>query len=112
MHPFSSDQKQGLTEPIAEYRQDGHCSITGGFVVRSPSLPDWAGIYIFGDYCTGAVWGLLRTATDTWEMEGLFQSGARISSFGEDNQGNIYLIDLGGDVFRLEALEDGGGQNE
>jgi hypothetical protein len=103
IHPFASDHIQGLTDPIAEYRQDGNCSITGGFALRSPSLPAWDGIYLFGDYCTGTVWGLLRTANETWEMESLFQSGARISSFGEDSQGEIYLVDLGGDIFRLEA---------
>jgi glucose/arabinose dehydrogenase len=103
-HPFASEQTQGLTDPIAEYGHGGNCSVTGGFVVRSLSLPAWGGIYLFGDYCTGTVWGLIRSPTGTWEMKSLFQTGVRISSFGEDSFGEIFLVSHGGEIFRLEAL--------
>jgi glucose/arabinose dehydrogenase len=102
-HPFASDSTQGLIDPIAEYSHRDGCSVTGGFVVRSPSLPQWEGIYLFGDYCTGPVWGLLRSPTGTWEMKSLFQTGVRISSFGEDSQGEIYLVVHDGDILRLET---------
>lgn len=104
MHPYASEQTQGLTDPIAEYGRGGGCSVTGGFVVRSPSIPAWNGIYLFGDYCQGNVWGLLQNPDGTWTMQAVFRSGARISSFGEDANGEIYLIDHGGEIYRLEAI--------
>lgn len=102
-HPFESNQTQGLTDPIAEYDHGAGCSVTGGFAVRSPSLKAWQGIYLFGDYCSGTVWGLRATPGSIWEMTRLFDSGFRISSFGEDYQGEIYLIDHGGEILRLET---------
>lgn len=104
-HPFASDSTQGLTDPIAEYDHGDGCSVTGGFVVRSPSLPAWGGIYLFGDYCTGTLWGVLHTADGTWEMRKLFSTGVRISSFGEDNLGEIFLIAHGGEIYHLETSQ-------
>lgn len=103
-HPYASNLTEGLTDPIAEYGHGSGCSVTGGFAVRSPSLPEWSGIYLFGDYCSGTIWGLLHTETGGWEMRSLFETGERISSFGEDSQSEIYLIAHGGRIFRLEAL--------
>ena len=103
-HRFESNQTQGLTDPIAEYDHGSGCSITGGFVVRSPSLPAFQGIYLFGDYCTGTVWGLRATSGRLWEMTRLFETDFRISSFGEGYQGQIYLIDHGGGILRLETI--------
>jgi glucose/arabinose dehydrogenase len=104
MHPFASDQTQGLIDPIAEYGRGGGCSVTGGFVVRSPSLPTWNGVYLFGDYCSGTVWGLLRKPAGEWEMERLFETGLPISSFGENYLGEIFLVSHSGEILRLDAL--------
>lgn len=104
MHPFASDQTQGLMDPIAEYGRGGGCSVTGGFVVRSPSLPAWNGVYLFGDYCSGTVWGLLRKPAGEWEMERLFETGLPISSFGENYLGEIFLVSHSGEILRLDAL--------
>lgn len=103
-HPYASNQIEGLTDPVAEYDHGRGCSITGGYAVRSPSLPEWGGIFLFGDYCSGTVWGLLHTDAGGWEMRTLFETGENISSFGEDSQGELYLVSLGGKIFRLEAL--------
>ncbi|MCH8339602.1 MAG: PQQ-dependent sugar dehydrogenase, partial [Chloroflexi bacterium] len=60
-HPFASQVTEGLIDPVAEYPNpaDG-CSVTGGVVVRDPELPAWRGVYLYGDYCSGEIWGLLR----------------------------------------------------
>ena len=102
-HPFESNQTQDLTDPIAEYDHGSGCSVTGGFVVRSASLPTFQGIYLFGDYCTGTVWGLRATSGRLWEMTRLFETDFRISSFGEGYQGDIYLIDHSGGILLLET---------
>lgn len=90
--------------PVAEYSHaEGGCSVTGGSVYRGQTLPAWQGIYIYGDYCTGNVWGLLRTAAGSWQSRLLFTNAGRIASFGEDEAGEIYLIDRMGLISRLEA---------
>jgi glucose/arabinose dehydrogenase len=103
-HPFSSETTTGLIDPVAEYSHDFGCSVTGGVVVRSPSLLSWNGIYLYGDYCTGMVWGLLRTQESTWETKQLFTTPFTISSFGEGFDGEVYLLDYMGAVYRLATV--------
>jgi len=91
----------GLTMPVAEYSHTGHCSITGGYVYRGAALPALQGVYLYGDYCSGVVWALWPE-NGTWQTIELFQSNAQISSFGEDELGEIYLTDMsGGRLLRL-----------
>jgi glucose/arabinose dehydrogenase len=91
-HPYDSERTQGLTDPVAEYSHSQGCSVTGGVVVRDPQLPDWQGVYLFGDFCTGLVWGLLKDADGSWEQELLFEMGFQISSFGTGPDGEVYLF--------------------
>ena len=104
-HLFSSEPPPGveIIPPITEYSHQFGCSVTGGQVYRGNLLPAWRGIYLFGDYCTGRVWGLWRDAQGTWQQQGLFENMGRITSFGEDEQGEIYLVDHGGIIYRLAA---------
>jgi glucose/arabinose dehydrogenase len=90
-----------LVPPIAEYGHDQGCSVTGGVVYRGQKFLNWQGIYIYGDYCTGNVWGLLREADATWKQMLLFENMGQISSFAEDEIGEIYLIDHNGSVLTL-----------
>jgi glucose/arabinose dehydrogenase len=103
-HEFEASPPAGLalTDPIFEYDHGQGCSITGGYVYRGQDLPEFRGIYLAGDYCTGFVWGLLRGADGQWQSQRLFQVSANISSFGEDNRGELYLLDhRTGSIFRL-----------
>lgn len=102
-HPFEGTPPEGLSliDPVAEYDHGQGCSVTGGYVYRGQALPEWQGIYIYGDYCTGYVWGLLPLGGGAFQNQLLFQTGARISAFGEDEQGELYLVDIGGSVLRL-----------
>ena len=99
--PANCDQS-GLVLPVASYptHEAGNCSVTGGVVYRG-SLPEWQGIYLFGDYCSGRVWGLLRGEQDAWEQTLLYENVARITSFGEDEQGEVYLTGHEGTIYRL-----------
>lgn len=84
----------GLVLPVAEYTHaEGGCSITGGYVYRGPAYPAMQGIYFYGDYCSGTIWGLRRSGS-AWENAEVLASNARISSFGEDQAGELYLTDL------------------
>jgi hypothetical protein len=98
-HPFegSPPQDASLVHPIWEYDHSMGCSVTGGVVFRG-ALPEWQGIYIYGDYCSGKVWGLLREAGGAWRSQLLYQTNATITSFGEDESGALYLIDRSGTV--------------
>jgi glucose/arabinose dehydrogenase len=91
-----------IVQPVAEYDHGQGCSITGGYVYRGLNLPAWQGVYLYGDYCSGLVWGLLRGAEGAWQHELLFQTGMNITSFGLDEAGELYLADFSsGAIYRL-----------
>ena len=103
-HPYEGTPPEGnsFIFPVIEYQHGGGtCSVTGGYVYRGSLLPDWQGVYLFGDYCTGTVWGALPDSSGNWQTNQLFDLQASLSSFGEDEKGEIYLIDLGGTIYKL-----------
>lgn len=101
-HPFKGDAQPGLLLPVAEYSHaEGGCSVTGGTIYRGAALPEWQGIYLYGDFCSGKVWGLIRS-TDGWQSQVQFETGFSISSFGEDEAGEVYIANLQGAIYRLE----------
>ncbi|MFO7943550.1 MAG: PQQ-dependent sugar dehydrogenase [Anaerolineales bacterium] len=102
-HPFEGDPPQdaSLIDPVAEYNQSsGDCSVSGGAVYRG-ALPSWQGVYLYGDFCSGAVRGLLQVEDGSWVSEVLFQTGYRIVAISQDEAGEVYLIDIRGGVYRL-----------
>jgi hypothetical protein len=72
----------GLLLPAAEYGREDGCSVTGGYVYRG-AMPEWNGIYFYGDYCSGKIWGLILS-DGQWQSQVLFETGVTITSFGED----------------------------
>lgn len=91
----------GLKLPIAEYDHSLGCSITGGYVYRGKQYADLVGRYFFGDFCSGRLWALTETASGSWTMTELLQTGLSISSFGEDQEGELYIVDYNGSIYRL-----------
>lgn len=100
--PFQGNPTAELTliDPVAEYDHNQGCSVTGGYVYRGAELPEWQGAYLYGDYCTGRVWGLLNTPQG-WRNAELFRTNFNITSFGEDESGEVYLVDYSGGIYRL-----------
>lgn len=99
-HDFEGGGPAGMIDPIAEYsHNEGGCSVTGGYVYRG-SMPEWNGIYLYGDYCTGQVWGLIRSG-EAWQSQLLFGTDFRITSFGQDADGELYILDDNGAVYQL-----------
>jgi glucose/arabinose dehydrogenase len=97
-HPYQGDPSGQFTPPLAEYSHAQGCSVTGGVVYRGLALPAWQGVYLFGDFCSGTVWGLLNSSG----AQPLFQTGFRLSTFGQDEAGEVYLADYGsGSVYQL-----------
>jgi glucose/arabinose dehydrogenase len=94
----------GATKPIMAYshsRDGGSCSIIGGYVVQDPRLPSLRGRYVYADFCSGQLRSLsphLKGASDDRRL-GL--QVASSTSFGEDDQGRIYVCSQGGSVYRL-----------
>jgi glucose/arabinose dehydrogenase len=101
LHAYAGGATAGFVDPVAEYGHDQGCAVTGGKVVRDAALPGWQGTYVYGDFCTGRVWGLRRAADGAWLNGLLFETGMSISAFGEDAAGQVYLLDYGGAVYRL-----------
>jgi hypothetical protein len=87
--------------PIAEYSHADGCSVTGGYVYRGNSLPDLEGTYLFADFCSGTMWATNRDTGGVWQTRILMNSGRPISSFGEDESGELYIVDYGGSLLRL-----------
>lgn len=97
----SNCSTEGLVLPVAEYSHAGHCSVTGGYVYRGQAFPTLQGIYLYGDYCSGALWALAPDGDGGWSNAEVLRSDVRLSSFGEDEAGELYLVDMGGRLLRL-----------
>jgi glucose/arabinose dehydrogenase len=101
---------EGLILPVAEYGRDLGCSVTGGHVYRGDTVEDLAGWYLFSDYCSGLLFGVRSDVPQTVAGERavgprvLLETGANVSSFGEDTDGELYLADhASGTIYRVVA---------
>jgi glucose/arabinose dehydrogenase len=105
--PSTGCPTAGITFPVAEHSHaGGNCSITGGFAYRGRDFGGLTGVYFYGDYCSGRIWGLRRTDTG-WDDIELARPGFAISTFGEDEAGEIYVADHGGGVIHRLIDADG-----
>jgi glucose/arabinose dehydrogenase len=86
--------------PITEYSHELGCSVTGGFVYRGDDFPDLVGTYVFADYCSGIVFTLPPDA-GTAQPRQVLDTELRITAFGTDQNGELYLADAGGTIQRV-----------
>lgn len=96
--------------PVAVYRHGPHCSISGGYVYRGSKYPALYGGYLFADFCSGVIWGLDADAIRAGEparARELLDAQWNWVSFGEDDDGELYIISLGGGIYRLRAQARG-----
>ena len=92
-----------LVFPIAVYPLGNHCSVVGGFAYRGRRMPLLRGRYFYGDYCSGDIWSLrVRGGRATTLRREPFRV-ARLTSFGEDARGELYLTSHDGRVYRLTS---------
>ncbi len=90
-----------LIEPLAEYGRSLGASITGGYVYRGSAMPALTGRYLFADYVSGRLFGYRAAATPGQSFEELANTGFNISSFGQGEDGELYLVSYSGGLFRL-----------
>jgi len=99
-YPSGPCDSTGLVLPVAEYDHSLGCSMTGGVVYRGPD-PDLEGIYFYSDFCSGRIWGLVQEG-ETWSTQVLMNSGLTVTSFGQDEAGNVYVTDFwDGNLYQL-----------
>jgi glucose/arabinose dehydrogenase len=95
-----------LTSPILEYAHGAGdsigCSVTGGYRYRGSQFPALVGTYLYADYCTGTVWGGSFNGT-SWTSSQLADTSYNVSAFGEDEAGELYLVDLNGAVYHISG---------
>jgi glucose/arabinose dehydrogenase len=87
--------------PVIEYGRDFGLSVVGGYVYRGQQFPDMQGVYFYADFGQSRIWALRKTADGLWENAELTQAGFPISSFGEDEAGELYLVDFAGGIYKL-----------
>ena len=105
-HCYATDpcDSDNLVKPVFEYNHDvGGCSVTGGVVIQGDIIPSLDGVYVFGDYCTGLLWGLARDANGDWQASDPIETGLAISSFGQGPGGETYVVDLNGSIYQMVA---------
>ncbi len=102
--PSSGCPRTAKTLPIAEYTHAaGACAVTGGYAYHGTASPKLLTRYVFGDFCNGRIYTLPTSAGATPTIKLLIDTALHISSFGEDEAGEIYVVDLGGKVYRLNV---------
>lgn len=99
--PSEGCDRAGLVLPVTTYTHADGCSVTGGFVYRGERYPVLRGGYFFADYCSGYLWGLAAGARRGTQAVRLLESGRSVTSFGLDEQGELYVVDHGGELLRL-----------
>jgi glucose/arabinose dehydrogenase len=92
----------GLVAPLVTYGHNMTCAIIGGYTYRGPTASALSGTYLFGDLCTGGVFALGGNADPGWKRLELGYQPIKITSFGEDVAGDVYVVDQqGGVVYRI-----------
>ena len=71
--------------------------------IDGDDIPELQGKYIYGDYCSGNIWIASRDDNGIWQSELMMRTDYVISSFGQDEHGNLYLVDYKGSILKLEA---------
>ncbi len=87
--------------PVVEYGRDVGQSTTGGYVYRGSAIASLVGRYVFGDFISGRIFNIAESTQPTLTLTDGLESGLSISSFGEDNDGELYVVDYGGGLYRI-----------
>ena len=99
----SSCDMIGLELPIFEYSHQEGCSITGGYMYRGQQFLSLYGNYFVADFCSGNIWRLFPDTEGSWSAAKVLDSGYVISSFGEDVNGDLYvLVHDTGSIFQIQ----------
>ena len=103
-NPPTGCNTSGKVLPITTYGHSQGCSVTGGYVYRGAAYPDLRGAYFFGDFCSGRIWGIDNAGPAAQAPVLLFDTATNLSSFGEDQAGNLYIVDINGEIWMMKDL--------
>lgn len=106
-HRYRGEEPQGeVVMPVAEYDHSLGCSITGGYVYRGEAVPELQGAYLYSDYCSGRIWAAYRDESGAWQSGQVMGTGFSVSSFGEDEAGELYLVNYTqGNIWKFVPVE-------
>src|SRR5436190_2266005 len=99
--PGASCSTSGFVLPMLQYSHAFGCSVTGGYRYRGIKSPQWEGAYFYGDFCSGILWTAIQRPDGSWSNIETQNTGKEIVSFGEDDEGELYLVDRAGAVYRM-----------
>ncbi len=106
MHCFNTSNcsSAGLILPAVEYSHSLGCSVIGGYVYRGSDYPWLKGVYFYADYCSGRIWALEQDGPGSWVSAEILDTPHSISSFGEDENGELYVLDhVNGRVYKFAS---------
>jgi glucose/arabinose dehydrogenase len=102
--PPTGCNTSGKTLPVIEYGHSEGCAVTGGYVYRGSAVPTLYAHYVFADYCSGTIWHVQRGHAAPIPKQLLMHTTMNISSFGEDERGELYVVDsAGGAIYRFAS---------
>ena len=103
-NPSTGCDASGKVLPVAEYHHSLGCSVSGGYAYRGSAYPWLNGVYFYADYCSGRIWSLEQVSPGVWSSVERRKELFTISSFGEDEGGELYVLDYsGGRALRLTS---------
>jgi len=100
--PSANCSTEGLELPVVEYDHGDGRSITGGYVYRGKRLRRMVGVYLYADFVTQRIWGMRYNGTEAVDNRLLALSPGNVSSFGQDEDGEVYIVNFGGDIYVLD----------
>ncbi len=103
--PATGCNRTGRKRPLLNYTHalNGRCAVTGGYVYRGSAIPALRGWYVFGDYCSGEIFTVPASASSKPPKVRLAgPGGGLISSFGESAGGALFVVYLGGSIYRID----------
>ncbi len=105
---FSGEEAPNYVPPFFVYGHNHGCAVNGGYVYRGEKIVDLQAVYLFGDFCSARIWASWRDSADKkWRViEFLKKEGIGITGFGEDEAGEIYVLDYGGKIYRFDPASD------
>lgn len=102
----TGDRSVAMVDPIFEYSHDEGASITGGFVYRGTRVPELDGVYLFSDFAAATLRGLVVTDGRLDQQAVIPTTGdpmSQVSSFAEDAAGDVYVLNLSGQILRIDG---------
>lgn len=102
--PDDCQAASAYVTPAFEYKhEEGRCSVTGGYVYRGSRIPSLDGQYIYGDLCSGEIFAASHS-DNSWAQKLLFKTPFKISTFGQDKDGEIYVADMNsGSIYSISV---------